>query len=179
VNFNLVLKYLLELFNERKIPYVLIGGLALGIHGIIRTTQDIDFIVPLNDIQKIEDFLLTHGYKKLFRSNDVASYVSDNFELGRVDFILAHRKYTQEMLNNTVSFDTEASAYKIKVARLEDIIGLKLQAYFNRKDRKTDDIKDIENIIKQFKSKLDYATVIEYFSIFNAQDLLKKLWETK
>lgn len=82
MNFNLVLKYLLALFNKCKVPYVLIGGLALGVHGIIRTTQDIDFIIPLSDIQKIEDFLLTHGYKKLFRSDDVASYVSDNFELG-------------------------------------------------------------------------------------------------
>lgn len=179
MNFNLVLKYLLELFNKRKIPYVLIGGLALGIHGIIRTTQDIDFIIPLSDVQKIEDFLLTHGYKKLFRNDDIASYVSDNFELGRVDFILAHRKYTQNMLNNTIPFDTEASTYKLMVAPLEDIIGLKFQAYFNRKDRKTDDIKDIENIIKQFKSKLNYEKIKEYASIFNAQDLLNKLWKGK
>jgi len=179
VNFNLVLKYLLELFNEHKIPYVLIGGLALGMHGIVRTTQDIDFIIPLSSIQEIEDFLLTHGYKKLFRNDDVASYVSDDFELGRVDFILAHRKYTQNMLNNTIPFDTEASEHKLMVAPLEDIIGLKLQAHFNRKDRKTADIKDIENIIKQFKSKLDYEKIKEYASIFNAQDLLNNLWKAK
>ena len=179
MNFNLVLKYLIELFNERKVPYALIGGLALGIHGIIRTTQDIDFIIPLSAIQKIEDFLLTHGYKKLFRSDDIAGYVSDNFELGRVDFILAHRKYTQNMLNGAIPFDTEASGHKLMVAPLEDIIGLKLQAYFNRKDRKTDDMKDIENIIKQFKTKLDYKKIKEYASIFNAQDLLNKLWKGK
>ena len=179
MNFNLVLKYLLELFNKNNIPYILIGGLALDIHGIIRTTQDVDFIVPLEDIQKIEDFLLAHGYKKLFRNDDVANYASDNFELGRVDFIMAHRKYTQNMLKNAISFDTKLSPHKLKVARLEDLIGLKLQAYFNRKDRKVDDIKDIENIIRQFKSKLDYDKIKEYFSIFNAQDLLKKLWKVK
>ncbi len=179
MNFNLVLKYLLELFNKNNIPYILIGGLALDIHGIIRTTQDVDFIVPLEDIQKIEDFLLAHGYKKLFRNDDVANYASDNSELGRVDFIMAHRKYTQNMLKNAISFDTKLSPHKLKVARLEDLIGLKLQAYFNRKDRKVDDIKDIENIIRQFKSKLDYDKIKEYFSIFNAQDLLKKLWKVK
>lgn len=83
------------------------------------------------------------------------------------------------MLNNTIPFGTEASEHKLMVASLEDLIGLKLQAYFNRKDRKTDDIKDIENVIRQFKSKLDYEKIKEYASIFNAQDLLKKLWEAK
>lgn len=179
MNFDLVLKYLIELFNKRKIPYALIGGLALGIHGIIRTTQDIDFIAPLRDIDEIESFLLTHGYKKLFRNDDVASYVSDNFELGRVDFILAHRKYTQEILNNAIPFDRETVAYKLMVAPLEDIIGLKLQAHFNRKDRKSDDIRDIENIIKQFKPKLNYEKINEYASLFNAQDLINKLWKGK
>jgi len=179
MNFSLVLKYLLELFNNKNIQYALIGGLALDIHGIIRTTQDIDFIVPLEDIQTIEDFLLERGYKKLFRNEDIASYISDNFELGRIDFLLAHRKYTINMLRSAVSFDTKASPYKLNVARLDDLIGLKLQAYFNRKDRKTDDMKDIENIIKQFRSKLDYDQIREYFSIFNAQDLLTKLWEAK
>ena len=179
MNFSLVLKYLLKLFNENDIPYALIGGLALDMYGIIRTTQDIDILVPLESIEKIEDFLLKRGYKKLFRNEDVANYASDNFELGRVDFILAHRKYTQHMFGNAVSFDTELSSHKLKVAQLEDLIGLKLQAHFNRKNRKTDDIKDIENIIKQFKSQLDYDKIKEYFSIFDAKNLLKKLWGTR
>ena len=59
---------------------------------------------------------------------------------------------------------------------MEDLIGLKVQAHFNSKERKTDDIKDIENIIKQFGPKLNYDKVKEYFSVFNAQDLLDKLW---
>ena len=179
MNFNLVLKYLIELFNKEDISYAVIGGLALDIHGIIRTTQDIDFIVPLQDIQKIEGFMLARGYKKLFRNNEVANYASDNFELGRVDFLLAHRKYTQNMLKNTIAFDTKVSPYKLNVAQLEDLIGLKLQAHFNKKDRKTDDLKDIENIITQFRPKLNYEQIKEYFSVFNAADLLEKLWKAK
>ncbi len=176
MNFNLILKYLLELFNKNNIPYALIGGLAMDMHGVIRTTQDVDFLVPLEDIEKIEEYLLSRGYKKLLRNNNVANYASDNFELGRVDFLLAHRKYAKEMLKDAVSFELKSSPYKLKVARLEDLIGLKVQAHFNSKERKTDDIKDIENIIKQFGPKLNYDKVKEYFSVFNAQDLLDKLW---
>ena len=78
-----------------------------------------------------------------------------------------------------IPFDTEASKHKLMVAPLEDIIGLKLQAHFNSKDRKTDDIKDIENIVKQHKSKLNYEKIKEYASLFNAQDLLNKIWNVK
>ena len=112
MNFNLILKYLLELFNKNNIPYALIGGLAMDMHGVIRTTQDVDFLVPLEDIEKIEEYLLSRGYKKLLRNNNVANYASDNFELGRVDFLLAHRKYAKEMLKDAVSFELKSSPYK-------------------------------------------------------------------
>lgn len=177
MNFSLVLKYLMELFNKNEIPYALIGGLALNIHGIVRTTKDLDFVIAQKDILKVEDFLLTHGYKKLLRNEEVANYASDNFELGRVDFILAHRKYTKEMLENAIAFDTEISAYKVKVVKLEDLIGLKLQAYFNRKDKTDDDIKDIKNIVRNFKRNLDYGKIKEYFYFFDAQNLLNEIWK--
>jgi predicted nucleotidyltransferase len=177
MNFKLVLKYLAEYFTKNKIPYALIGGLALDLYGIVRTTQDIDVLVYSEDINKIEEFLLSHGYKKLFQSEEVASYISDNYELGRIDFLLAHRKYTNQMLKNAVSFDSENIPQKIFVVGPEDLIGLKLQAHFNRQERKNVDINDIQSIIKQYKSKLDYNKVREYFDIFSAKDLLEKLWQ--
>jgi len=177
MNFSLVLKYLSDFFSSNKISYALIGGLALGLYGIVRTTQDIDVLVYSEDINKIEEFLLSHGYKKLFKSEEVASYISDNFELGRIDFLLAHRKYTEQMLKNAVVFNSESISRKIFVVGLEDLIGLKLQAHFNRQERKNIDLNDIQNIIKQFRQKLDYAKLKEYFDIFDAEDLLKKIWQ--
>jgi len=35
-------------FSFRKIPYVIVGGMALVLHGIPRATLDIDIIVPAN-----------------------------------------------------------------------------------------------------------------------------------
>lgn len=43
MNFRLVIKYLLELFDKNKIPYAVISGLALDLYGLVRTTIDIDF----------------------------------------------------------------------------------------------------------------------------------------
>ena len=38
-------KELLELFNARKVEYVIVGGHALAFHGAIRATKDIDLYV--------------------------------------------------------------------------------------------------------------------------------------
>lgn len=179
MDFSLVLKYLVKLFNEEKIPYALIGGLALDIHGIIRTTKDIDILIPVEELDKVGAFLLEHGYKQLFKTTDVASYISDNIILGRVDLILAQRKYTKEMLRNTISFKTKISQNNVNVVNLNDLIGLKIQAYFGRKERKAIDLEDIKSIIRKYKGKLNYSKIKEYFSLFGAEDLLKEIWEWK
>lgn len=40
-----ILKRLLAALHARRVRYVLVGGIALNVHGIIRTTEDIDFFV--------------------------------------------------------------------------------------------------------------------------------------
>ncbi len=40
-----ILKQLLAALHARRVRYVLVGGIALNVHGIIRTTEDIDFFV--------------------------------------------------------------------------------------------------------------------------------------
>ena len=40
-----ILKTLLAALHARRVRYVLVGGIALNVHGIIRTTEDIDFFV--------------------------------------------------------------------------------------------------------------------------------------
>ena len=36
----------LELLSEEKVPFIIIGGAALALHGIPRSTLDIDIIIP-------------------------------------------------------------------------------------------------------------------------------------
>ena len=48
MNFDRFLQLLREL-EARRVEYVLVGGAALNLHGIIRATEDIDFFVRLED----------------------------------------------------------------------------------------------------------------------------------
>lgn len=47
-------KDLLELFNERKVEYIIVGGYALAYHGVPRYTGDIDiFVKPVEGNAKL------------------------------------------------------------------------------------------------------------------------------
>ena len=45
-------------FNERKIQYIVVGGMAVNFHGIPRATYDIDLLVYLEDSNLKEIFKL-------------------------------------------------------------------------------------------------------------------------
>lgn len=40
---------LIQALDERKVPYLLVGGYALGLQGIVRATVDIDLVVSLKE----------------------------------------------------------------------------------------------------------------------------------
>src|SRR3954468_1264702 len=59
---------------KAQIPHLIVGGLAVQEHGYVRTTVDIDVVVP--DVDAAVDWLAAHGFKEVpgpggFRFSDV------------------------------------------------------------------------------------------------------------
>ncbi|OGQ53835.1 MAG: hypothetical protein A3J24_03180 [Deltaproteobacteria bacterium RIFCSPLOWO2_02_FULL_53_8] len=44
-------------FNENEIKYIVVGGLAVNLHGIPRMTYDLDILLDLDDDANVERFL--------------------------------------------------------------------------------------------------------------------------
>lgn len=66
-------------FNEKKISYVLIGGLAVNLWGRIRTTMDADFIIDQHKLN-IDDFV---------------EYLSDKgYEISSEEFLIGFKERT-------------------------------------------------------------------------------------
>lgn len=172
MDFLLVFKSLITTLKQQKIDFALIGGFALQVAGITRTTRDIDLVILSQDAQKIKDIMLKSGYELIHGSEDVLNFVGKKFELGRVDFLLAHRKYALAMLERAKEKSVLEGKFRIKVVRIEDLIGLKLQASTNDPKRIRQDMADIEQLIKENYSELDMSLVKEYFQLFDRkQDL--------
>jgi len=152
--------------EENNIPHALIGGLALAILGINRSTCDIDFIVDADfkELAKIE--LSKKGFILKTETEEVLHFKG----IAYLDLLLAKRPLSKEMLLNA----TKSSFMKINCLKVEDIIGLKIQAYKNDKSREYKDKADILSLFEIHKN-LDLNKVKFYADLFGEWDFIKKI----
>jgi len=175
MDFALVFKFLIETFKRENIDFALMGGFALQTAGVTRTTRDIDLLIMSQDAGKIKDMMLTHGYELIYESKDILNFTGKKFELGRVDFLLAYRKYATAMLKRAEEIPVMEGRFKIKVLKVEDLIGLKVQASSNDSGRLKQDMADIIALVKSSYLKLDMELLKEYFALFNRQEELNNI----
>lgn len=138
-----------RLLNERGAKYIVVGGIACNLHGLMRATKDIDLLIP-KDIKNAEAVLealgkLTFG---VARELDAAEVASKPFtiigDIPRVDLVtVAHKVKYEEAI---------ASARHVKVDGVKIIYaGLDVLLKTKGTDRLQDQA-DIERL-KQIKGK--------------------------
>ena len=179
MDFEKVFTFLLENFTKNNIRYALMGGFALHAAGFSRTTQDIDILILKEDMPKIKKFLLSLGYELIHESEDIINFKGAMKDLGQLDFLLAHRQYTKNMLRRAEEYGILEDKFKVKVLKPEDVIGLKVQSSTNDPSRRAKDYADIETLLRLHKDRLDLKLLREYFSLFDQEgdfdDILKKI----
>jgi len=177
MEFERVLRLLLIEFKKEEVKYGLMGGFAMGVLGIMRSTMDLDFLVDREDLSKIEKIMKKLDYTCAFSSENVSQYVSPLKVFGEVDFLHAFKEKTLFMLGRTRKIGIFDNNFKIRVLMPEDIIGLKLQALINDESRETKEYSDIESLMSLFGSDLDWGMVQEYFELFQKTDRFNTLKE--
>ncbi|SPD72998.1 conserved hypothetical protein [uncultured Desulfobacterium sp.] len=175
MDFRLVFEKLLTFFHENNVRYALMGGFALGLHGVSRSTVDIDFLVHRDDLSKIQAVMTELGYKCIYQSENVSQYISPLKVFGEVDFIHAFREISLKMLERVEEKKVFNETVSVRVLKVEDIIGFKVQAIANDESRKAVDLGDIESLMALYKSSLDWDAMEKYFSLFGFSELLSDL----
>lgn len=179
MDFVKVFNFLLSDFKQEKIDCALIGGFGLQALGITRTTGDIDLLINRQDTQKAKKIMKRQGYRLLHESGDVLNFSGQKIDLGRVDFLLAHRKYALGMLERAKNKKVFGGKFQIKALTAEDQVGLKVQSSSNDPQRLHRDMADIEQIISDNYSRLDIGLLREYFRLFEREGeldaILKKV----
>ena len=154
-------------FEKENLPYALIGGFALEAAGVVRATMDIDLLVLSRNKDSIKSIMLSNGYTILHESKEVLNFIGDDANPGRVDFLLAHRKYALSMLKRAQKKKVFGGRTQTYVVAPEDLIGLKVQAAANDPDRFEQEMVDIRMILNNCPDKLDHDRIKEYFNLFD------------
>lgn len=175
MDFKTVLSNLLAAFKEHNIRYALMGGLALSAWGVPRGTVDIDFLVHREDMTKVDVIMRGLGYEIRNSTGNVSQYLSPLKIFGEVDFIHAFRSYSLSMLDRAEELLIFDTTLPVRVLKIEDLIGFKLQAMKNNEKRAALDLSDIENLMAAKAGEIDWLFVKEYFSLFGCEELYNEL----
>lgn len=138
---------LFRTFDECDLDYVVIGGVALVMHGVVRMTADLDLMVALNpeNLRKLVDIMVRLGYRPRIpepaealldqqkrqewrerKHMEVFSFYAPQQPLALID-IMIHEPLDYRMLH-TNAVRMELQGVSIPVASIEDLIALKRQA---------------------------------------------------
>ncbi len=175
MNFLSTFEFVIKEFQKQDIDFALIGGLALHQFGVMRATNDIDFLVLISDKDKVKKVMEDLNYELKHESLDVLNFFSKSSGFDRIDFLIAHRKYALTMLQRAVLKEVLDKKFKIKFLKAEDQIGLKVQSSKNDPERYHQDMADIEKLIEYNYKSLDIGIIREYFKIFNREEELDNI----
>jgi len=179
MDFVRLLPEVVAAFDEARIRYALIGGLAMAMHGVQRATLDADFILLADDLGPLDAILRGLGYRREFHSENASHYVGTEAPLGRLDFLHAFRPATLGMLERATRMPL-TDGCSIPVVHLEDLVGLKVQASVNDPTRRLGDWSDIHRIIghaARSDQELDWELLGEYLELFDLTHRLPELLE--
>jgi len=175
MDFKTVFTKLLASFQEQDIRYALMGGFAMGAWGVPRGTVDIDFLVHRDDMDKVARIMGGLGYECKYKTENVSQYLSPLRVFGEVDFLHAFRTPSLSMLERAEERQMFNGTIAIRVLKIEDLIGFKVQAIANNEARKVADMADIESLMAFNRDTIDWSLIEEYFAMFGFDDLLSEL----
>lgn len=165
--------------DRAEIRYALIGGFAMAMRGVQRATVDLDFILWLEDMDRTHELLQSRGYQRVFHSENVSHYRAEDSDYGRIDILHAFRRPSLSMLERAERVEV-SPGLSVPVARVEDIMGLKIQAAVNDPGREAQDWLDIRLLLEaatQQREPLDWDLITDYLRIFKLEDRLASLKE--
>lgn len=155
-----------RVLSEARVDHALIGGLALGGHGIHRATMDVELLIEGSVREQAKKALENNGFKLKAETDETLHFSG----YGNLDLLLANRTPSREMLKRA----STTTVAEVKCLQPEDIIGLKIQAYSNNRKRALQDKADIAALIEKCDN-LDWDRVKSYAELFDEWDAIEKI----
>lgn len=146
--FDLVSKVL----QKADVPAILIGGFAVNYHGVVRQTQDVDFLMVEKDYDKVQPLFERVGCRQVIRNNLFARLENKKMLPMELDMVFVNQETFEGIIEEAET--TEIGGRKFKVASLDHLLALKLHAMKqNLRRRGFRDITDVLDLAE--KNRID------------------------
>ena len=137
---------------DHDIPHLIVGGLAVQEHGYPRVTIDVDIVVP--DVIEAVEFLTASLTGPFYRVPNVHDRIEDRRNGVMIDLLPAGRILKAGC---KVPFpEPHAVAEQLQIAKLQDLISLKLDSWSGTPVRRHKDKTDVIELIIRRKLPRDF-----------------------
>jgi hypothetical protein len=99
------LELLTDAFSKASIPYALCGGLAVGIYGHVRATEDIDLLVRTGDLERALELAAGLGFDVPSGARPFAAGTSDERVVHRVSKVVGEHWLSLDLMLVTGVFE--------------------------------------------------------------------------
>lgn len=160
-----------RLMREMQVDYAICGALALGIHGVVRATEDVVILISREDLDRFKAAWLGRGYVDL---RPGGKHVRDTANAVRIDFLISG-DFPGDGKPKPVVFPTPASAAiysdDYPVLSLPKLVELKLASGMTAPHR-LQDLADVQRLIAvrglspEFAEELDPYVRAKYHELW-------------
>jgi hypothetical protein len=165
------MKRLAERLAAESIPYAVLGGMALGEHGYVRMTDDVDIVLTQNGLERFLGTCVGRGYLPAFPG---ATRAFRDTETGVRVEILVTGEYPGDGKPKAVAFpspeESSIDVGGIRVIDLPRLVELKLASGITAADRLRD-LADVQELIRaesldaSFAARLDPSVRDKYLEL--------------
>lgn len=142
--FEQILELIAGKLADSGIACVMVGGHAVNYYGVVRATQDIDFMIAGNDITPVRDIMRKSGYTNIAEHDTVVFFNKPGSPL-RVDFLKVDKNTMNKLLENAVVAQY-GGAHSLLVPQIRDLLAMKLFALASGPLRRKD--KDFSDVVQ-------------------------------
>lgn len=176
------LRKFVEVFEECRAPYAILGGLAIPAYGVPRSTVDVDIGLVVTEEWKLRELIRKLEARKVAAFEEAKPeytmiYMSDRENL--VDAELWFKpdgiRWDEEILRRRwkVAFKAAGGSFEAWVLSPEDFIVNKLA----RRDRSARDEEDAVGVMASSKDKIDWKYLTKRAGEESVLDLVRELRE--
>jgi hypothetical protein len=167
------MRHVTERLRAEKIPHAIIGGMAIGLHGFLRVTSDIDLLTTKEGLDRIHERLVGHGFVLAFagarkRLRDTATGVM-------ID-IITTGEYPGNGKPGPIQFPDPSDSVELDgytVLSLPRLIEGKIVTGTTVDYRQLQDLGDVQALIRELRLPLSFAEQLDP----TVRSEFERLWE--
>lgn len=178
------LKRITRNLTQSKIPFAVIGAMALGLYGHPRFTAHIDLIAEENSWPELQPIMERLGYTCHQKTDTFAQFESELGLMGYIDIMFVNTPDGITVLNRRIVVEDELLG-EYPVVQPTDYIILKMMAVANNPDRSAKDEADIlvliqlsrNRLVPDYFEPLDRGRIYLFADRFGQRKLIEKCFD--